>query len=305
MAIPDYEAIMLPLLEFSSNKNEFSSKDAVAMMSKKFALSEEERNSLLPNGKQTKIYNRVHWALSYLKHSMLLESSRKGIYKITDRGIQVLEQKPARIDTDLLRQFPEFLDFLNTSKPKKESNIRADVDEAINKTPEETLEESYQIIKDDTKSQLLDMVKGCSPAFFEKLVVELIVAMGYGGSINEAGKAIGRTGDEGIDGIIKEDILGLDAIYLQAKKWDTTVGRPEIQKFAGALQGQRAKKGIFITSGKFSDDAKEYVTKIDNKIVLVDGDWLAEYMIDKNIGVSIDKSYQIKKINSDYFEEAL
>ena len=236
---------------------------------------------------------------------MLLESSRKGIYKISDRGIQVLEQNPARIDTVLLSQFPEFLDFINTTRPKKESNVKADVDEAINKTPEETLEESYQIIKDDTKSQLLEMVKGCSPAFFEKLVVELIVAMGYGGSINEAGKAIGRTGDEGIDGIIKEDILGLDAIYLQAKKWDTTVGRPEIQKFAGALQGQRAKKGIFITSGKFSDDAKEYVTKIDNKIVLVDGDWLAEYMIDKNIGVSIDKSYQIKKINSDYFEEAL
>ena len=164
---------------------------------------------------------------------------------------------------------------------------------------------SYKTIKEELGNQLLDKVKNCSPLFFERLVVELLVKMGYGGSIKEAGQAIGRQGDEGIDGVIKEDVLGLDVLYIQAKKWDGTIGRPEIQKFAGALQGQRAKKGIFITTGNFSTEAKEYISKIESKIVLIDGKQLTEYMIDKNIGVTLEKSYSVKKLDQDYFEEII
>lgn len=205
-----------------------------------------------------------------------------------------------------MKQFPEFNDFLNKSREDKEENdtesrkeYREDI---INKTPEEIVEDGYRLIRENLVREILENVKKSSPVFFERLVVELLVAMGYGGSIKEAGRAIGKTGDEGIDGIIKEDILGLDAIYIQAKKWDGTIGRPEIQKFAGALQGQRAKKGIFITTGNFSHDAKEYVSKIDSKIVLIDGNQLGEYLID-NIGITTEKTYQIKKVNSDYFED--
>ena len=185
----------------------------------------------------------------------------------------------------------------NDTESRKE--YREDI---INKTPEEIVEDGYRLIRENLVREILENVKKSSPVFFERLVVELLVAMGYGGSIKEAGRAIGKTGDEGIDGIIKEDILGLDAIYIQAKKWDGTIGRPEIQKFAGALQGQRAKKGIFITTGNFSHDAKEYVSKIDSKIVLIDGNQLGEYLID-NIGITTEKTYQIKKVNSDYFED--
>lgn len=202
-----------------------------------------------------------------------------------------------------MKQFPEFNDFLNKSREDKEENdtesrkeYREDI---INKTPEEIVEDGYRLIRENLVREILENVKKSSPVFFERLVVELLVAMGYGGSIKEAGRAIGKTGDESI---IKEDILGLDAIYIQAKKWDGTIGRPEIQKFAGALQGQRAKKGIFITTGNFSHDAKEYVSKIDSKIVLIDGNQLGEYLID-NIGITTEKTYQIKKVNSDYFED--
>lgn len=195
-----------------------------------------------------------------------------------------------------MKQFPEFNDFLNKSREDKEENdtesrkeYREDI---INKTPEEIVEDGYRLIRENLVREILENVKKSSPVFFERLVVELLVAMGYGGSIKEAGRAIGKTGDEGIDGIIKEDILGLDAIYIQAKKWDGTIGRPEIQKFAGALQGQRAKKGIFITTGNFSHDAKEYVSKIDSKIVLIDGNQLGEYLIDNNIGITTEKTYK-------------
>ena len=235
--------------------------------------------------------------------------TRRGFFKITGTGRDVLKQSPEDVNAKFLKQFPEFNDFLNISKedkeemdPQSKKEYREDI---INKTPEEIVDDGYQLIRENLVREILENVKKSSPVFFERLVVELLVAMGYGGSIKEAGRAIGKTGDEGIDGIIKEDILGLDAIYIQAKKWDGTIGRPEIQKFAGALQGQRAKKGIFITTGNFSNDAKEYISKIDSKIVLVDGNQLGDYLIDNNIGIMIEKTYQIKKVNSDYFEEAI
>jgi restriction system protein len=302
VAIPTYEDLILPLLRYSSDNKEHSSKDPTDSLAKEFNLTEEEKNRLLPNGKRTVFYNRVGWALSYLKQAGLAKATRRGYYKITERGTKVIEQNPDKIDVQFLRQYQEFLEFENRSKngTKPEPENRPDEE-----TPEEKIEYAYNMIFEKLANELLQNIKNCTPAFFEHLVVELLVKMGYGGSIKEAGKAIGKTGDEGIDGIIKEDILGLDVIYIQAKRWNNTVGRPDIHKFAGALQGQRAKKGIFITTGKFSNDALEYIKNIDTKIVLIDGNKLSEYMIDNNIGVTDIKNYVLKSINYDYFEEEI
>jgi len=300
VAIPSYENLILPLLKFSSDNQEHSSRDPIGFLAKEFSLTEDEKNTLLPNGKTTVFYNRVGWALTYLKQAGLVKSTRRGYFIITERGVKVIEQKTDKIDLAFLRQYPEFLEFESRSRVESKLEPMKKIDE---ETPEEKIEVGYKMILDKLASELLQNIKNSTPAFFEHLVVELLVKMGYGGSIKEAGKAIGKTGDEGIDGIIKEDILGLDAIYIQAKRWDGTIGRPDIHKFVGALQGQRAKKGIFITTGKFSTDALEYIKNIDTKIVLIDGNQLSEYMINYNIGVTDIKNYVIKNINSDYFEE--
>jgi len=301
---------MLPLLKLSSDESEHSSKQVVNELGDQFGLSQEEREQPYPGGGSGSgpvFYDRVHWALSYLKNAGLIDGTRRGFFKISGRGLDVLKGNPDTINVKFLKQFSEFNEFLNRSRLDKDeasiTSIKKLQDYFTDKTPEEVLEDGYHLIRENLIRELLNNVKNSKPSFFEKLVVELLVAMGYGGSIKEAGQAIGKSGDEGIDGIIKEDLLGLDVIYLQAKKWDGTIGRPEIQKFAGALQGQRAKKGIFITTGKFSNDALEYAQNIDTKIVLIDGNQLAEHMIEHNIGVSDVKKYVIKNINSDYFEE--
>ena len=258
---------------------------------------------------KTVFYDRVHWALSYLKNAGLVEGTRRGYFKITRRGSEVLSKNPETITVKFLKQFQEFNDFINRSKVEKaesEFKLKKESQEIFaSKTPEEVMEEGYHLIRQNLVRELRDSVKKSSPVFFERLVVELLVAMGYGGYIKGAGQTTGKSGDEGIDGFIKEDELGLDTIYIQAKRWDGTVSRPDIQKFAGALQGQRARKGIFITSGTFSTEAKDFIRKIDSKIALIDGNKLAEYMIDNNIGVTDEKSYVVKKLNSDYFEEQL
>jgi restriction system protein len=223
------------------------------------------------------------------------------VHKITKRGQAVLNERPGRIDVAFLSQFQEFKEFRALRHAKQEED-EPEL-ELNNKTPEESLEEVYQKLRGDLAADLLQRLKSCSPTFFERLVVEVIVKMGYGGTRQDAGKAIGKAGDGGIDGIIKEDKLGLDAIYIQAKRWDNTVGRPEIQKFVGALTGQRAKKGLFITTSDFSADAEDYVSRIDAKVVLIDGETLAQLMIDHNVGVSTAGTYEIKKVDSDYFSE--
>jgi len=215
--------------------------------------------------------------------------------------MDLLKTNVSKIDNNILKQYPEYLDFVGKSDSIEEVVPSSNLTSSI--TPEESLELSYNTIRKNIAQELLQKVKTASPSFFETLVVELLVKMGYGGSVKDAGKAIGKSGDEGIDGIIKEDRLGLDVIYIQAKRWEGSVGRPEIQKFVGALAGQGAKKGILITSGKFTNDAKQYLPKNDTKIVLVDGEQLAEYMIDFNLGVSPISVYEIKRIDSDYFEE--
>lgn len=302
MAIPDYQSIMLPLLEFFRNGQEYSLREAIDYLAQDYQLTEEEQKELLPSGQQGVFNNRVGWARTYMKKAGLLESTRRGYCKITERGISVLKKNPPKIDVKFLEQFEEFIQF-RSLRHKKQKKVQKQENDTSEKTVEETLEAAYQRIKEDLASELLQQIKIGSPSFFEKLVVELLVKMGYGGNRQDAGRAIGRTNDEGIDGIIKEDRLGLDIIYVQAKRWENTVSRPEVQKFAGALQGQRARKGIMITTSTFSKEAHNYTSNIDTKIVLIDGIQLAQLMIDFNLGVSSMASYEIKRIDIDYFTE--
>lgn len=293
---------MLPLLKIASDEIEHSTQEFTERLAKQFSLSEEEQNELLPSGKQPMFYNRVGWARTYLSKSGLLEMTRRSYYRITERGKQVLAEKPARIDMKYLERFPEYLEFRDRDSGRRGGKGTKEPATGLDtKTPEEVLEDAYLEIRENLAQELLVTVKQSSPAFFERLVVELLVKMGYGGSRRDAARAVGQTGDEGIDGIIDEDRLGLDAIYIQAKKWEGVVGRPEIQKFVGALMGKRAKKGIFITTSHFTQDAINYIATIDFKVVLIDGKRLAEFMIDNDVGVASTISYQLKRIDSDYF----
>jgi restriction system protein len=307
MAIPDYQSMMLPLLQLAATEpgRDFTQQEAGNALAQTFSVTEEERRELLPSGRQATFTNRVGWASTYLRKAGLLESARRGYFKISKRGLDVLAQNPAAINNSFLQQFPEFIEF-KAARSEPRDNGKDTTEALALQTPEESLEIEYQKIRENLASQLLDRIKQASPAFFERLVVELLVKMGYGGSRSDAGKAVGRSGDGGIDGIIKEDGLGLDVIYIQAKRWDeNTVGRRDVQQFAGALQGQRASKGIFLTTSRFTNEAQEYVSKIGSKIVLIDGEQLSQLMIDHNVGVSSSTTYEIKRIDSDYFAEEL
>lgn len=325
MTVPDYESCMLPLLEFCGDQHDHTLREALDHLSKKFELSEEELNENLPSGRQTYFENRVARAKTYLKQAGLICYPRRGIFRIIERGLAVLKDKPSKIDKNYLNQFQEYLVFREKDRNSKENTYPEeilqsslntqksleigckDVDKKnisqLSNTPDESIEIRYQEIRQILISDLLDKLKKISPSKFEKLVVELLVKMGYGGTQQDAGKAVGRSGDGGIDGIINEDRLGLDAIYIQAKRWEGTVSRPEIQKFTGALEMHHSKKRIFITTSDFSKDAKEYVKGIDKKIVLISGEQLAQYMIDYNLGVSSVSTYTIKKVDSDYFAD--
>ena len=301
MAMPDFQSIMLPLLKLTADKQEHSLRQTIETLADELGLSDQERRELLPSGRQARFDNRVGWARFYMKKAGLLQSTRRGYFQITQRGLEVLDQNPPEINTAFLRQFPEFVEAQTPRKGK--ATTSTEQEPAETQTPEEEIEAAYQTLTETLASELLQTIKSQSPAFFERIVIDLLVKMGYGGTRKDAGQAVGRSGDGGIDGIIKEDRLGLDTVYIQAKRWDNTVSRPEIQKFAGALQGQRARKGIFITTSDFSRAARDYVSRIDSKIVLIDGDSLAELMIDHNIGVARVASYELKRVDSDYFAE--
>jgi len=303
--IPDYQSIMLPLLMLVSDKKEYKYRELIENLALEFKLTDEERKELLASGNQPIFDNRVGWAKTYLKKAGLIDSPKRATFVITELGLKVLEKNPEKIDAKYLRQFPSFLEFLHPDKNEAESEETVISQETLSRTPEENLDKAYQQLRKSLASELLNKVIDLSPAFFERLVIDLLVKMGYGGSIKEAGKAIGRSGDEGIDGTIKEDKLGLDIIYVQAKRWKpgNVVGRPEIHKFVGALAGQGAKKGSFITTSSFTKEAVEYTPKNETKIVLIDGERLAQHMIDYNIGCSIQQIYELKRIDSDYFDE--
>jgi restriction system protein len=245
--------------------------------------------------------NRVAWAKSHFKMAGLLENTKRSSFKITEQGKKLLSENHNEINLRTLKTIPAYLERTGRTK---DDDATSEIDNPlITETPEEILESNYLKIRKNLSQELLIKIKSCTPAFFENLVVELLVKMGYGGSIKDAGKSIGKSGDEGIDGIIKEDRLGLDVIYIQAKRWEGSVGRPEIQKFIGALAGQGAKKGVFITTSRYTPDAREYHPKNDTKIVLIDGEQLAELMIDFNLAVSVSTTFEIKKIDNDYFGE--
>ena len=312
MPIPDYQTLMLPFLRIAGDGQEHRFRDAVESLAQEFSLTDEERNVMLPSGTAPLFDNRVGWARTYLKQAVLIESCKRGIFHLSARGKELLAKNPPRIDNSILEQYQEYLHFKlrrgeprDTSKPEAldaQAPLIRIAETPIDSTPEELFSQAYQRLRSNLEAELLEQVKGSTPAFFERLVIDLLVSMGYGGSRRDAGRAIGKSGDGGIDGIIKEDKLGLDVIYIQAKRWEGTVGRPEIQKFAGALQGQRANKGVFITTSNFSREAEEYANIITSKIILINGEQLATLMVDHNVGVSPISAFEIKRIDSDYFE---
>lgn len=305
MPIPDFQTTMLPLLTFTSDNREHSLRETIENLAFHFTLTPEERQELLPSGTQAIFDNRVGWAKMHLLKAGLLESPRRSIFKITARGLQVLTENILQLNMNYLRRFPEYNEFIRPNNNNLgHNNTTIELVEDSNATPEEVLEKSYQKISRALALELLQKIKACPPAFFERLVVELLVKMGYGGSLKDAGRATRLTNDEGIDGIIKEDKLGLDFIYIQAKRWDTQpIGRPDIQSFVGALDGQRANKGVFITTSRFAETAVNYVKTITKKVILIDGEQLATYMIEYGIGVSTITTYELKKIDNDYFED--
>lgn len=302
MPVPDFQSLTLPLLQLAADGREHSLAEAREALASKFELTESDRRELLPSGHQPKFTNRVAWAKVYLQQAGLLMSPRRGHFQISPRGAEVLNSPPARIDIKFLEQYPEFTTFRGPRAEKALPDQQAPEREP--ETPDEALEDSYLRVRASLASELLARVKAASPQFFERLVVELLLKMGYGGTRSDAGQAIGNSGDEGIDGVISQDHLGLDIVYLQAKRWDGTVGRPEIQKFVGALHGKHAKKGVFITAGSFSSDAVAYAAQIEPKVVFIDGRKLADLMIDFGLGVSTITTYYMRRVDSDYFDEA-
>ena len=302
MPIPDFQTAMLPLLRLASDGAEHTFRQAVDTLADEFHLSDEERSELLPSGTAPTFSSRVGWARTYLKQAGLLMSPKRGVFQVTAEGAALLARAPVRIDNVLLNQYESFRAFRSRGRQAGEEPRANPIELAAEQTPEDAMAAAYERIRANLEAELLEQVKASSPAFFERLVVDLLVAMGYGGSRSDAGRAIGRSGDGGIDGIIKEDRLGLDVIYVQAKRWDSTVGRPEIQKFAGALQGQRASKGVFITTSGYSREALDYVNLISTKIILIDGDMLTSLMVDHNVAVARTGLYELKKIDADYFE---
>jgi restriction system protein len=302
VAIPDYQTLMKPLLKLIGDKKEHFMRDVYEKLAEQYRLTAEEKKDLLPSGKQPIFENRVGWARTYMKKAGLIETTRRGYIKITERGLNVLSKDPTAINDKYLERFPEFIEF-QSKKPKEV----IDPDKPIEKkTPQELIDEGYQSIKQNLSQEILVMIKAMSPTFFENLVVDLLVKMGYGGTFKDAQEVVGRSGDGGIDGIIKEDRLGLDVIYIQAKRWDNTpVGSGDIQKFVGALTAKGANKGVFITTSRFSSEAIAFAVQISTtkKVVLIDGEQLAQLMIDHDVGVSKVTSYDIKRIDTDYFEE--
>lgn len=295
---------MLPFLGFIKDGKEHHISELFAFISEHFQLSEDDLKELLPSGRETRFRNRVYWARVHLGQAKLLNATGRGRFQITARGHELLKKKPEKIDNKLLSQYPEFLEFRGKSNANDAADPTAELQtETLTLSPEEQLETSYQVLREQLAQSILEQVKQASPSFFERLVVDVLIAMGYGGSRTDAGQAIGQSGDGGIDGIIKEDRLGLDIVYLQAKRWEAPVGSPEVRNFTGSLEGHGAQKGVLITTSRFTKDAKDFAQRLQQKkIVLIDGEELAGLMIDYGVGVSNVATYVVKKLDPDYFD---
>lgn len=301
MPLPDFETLMLPLLRWVADRGECATRDAIEALADQFQLSDADRRQLLPKSRQPVFENRVYWARTYLKEAGLLESAGRGRIRITPQGRAVLASSPDRIGVDYLEQFEAFRAFRSRrrdrpapAKPRRSSKV----------TPDEAISEAYQQHLEALEAELLDRLKKAPAEFFERVVAEVLIAMGYGGSNAEAAQVVGGVGDEGIDAVIDQDPLGLDRVYVQAKRWDHSVGRPMVQQFAGALQGRGATKGVFITTGQFTKEAEEYAAHLPNRVVLVDGRRLVQLMVQRNVGVTVVRTYEVKRVDADYFESA-
>src|SRR5687767_1139247 len=306
MAIPDYESCIMPLLGLLSDGDLHTMRDLAQRIADHFKLDEEERQRLLPSDQQSYISNRVAWAKSYLKKAGLLENPSRGKVRITSEGQSVLGEARSAINCEYLMRYPSFVEFWKQKRSPASAEPEAAQAEVSkdDRTPDEAIESAYEEIRDALADELLEQVMRSNPTFFERLVLDLLIAMGYGGALPDAGTHLGRTHDGGIDGIINEDKLGLDMICVQAKRWKECVGRPVVQAFAGSMEAHRAKKGVLISTSTFSREARDFVSRIERKIVLIDGQQLAQLMIDYNVGVATARTYTIKKIDSDYFMDS-
>jgi len=303
MAVPPFQAWFRPLLRQLADGQVHRASDLYSVLADELELTDEDRAHLLASGRQRVYENRIHWARAYLRAAGLIVSPARGLIKITDRGRAVLEENPPELNVRYLRRFPEFVAF-HTRTANEGSSGQEAVSESSSETPEEALARLDRDLKQSLAADLLERIKAASPQFFESLVVDLMLALGYGGSREDAGSVVGKSGDGGIDGIIKEDRLGLDVIYLQAKRWEGSVGRPIVQAFAGSLEGHRARKGVLITTSVFTTDARDYVNRIEKRIVLIDGQELATLMIQHDLGVTTRAEYKVRAVDSDYFELA-
>ena len=302
MAVPRFDEFMLPALRLAGDGQVHVMKETYSALADELGVSAEDRAITVPSGKQTRLRNRVQWAVTYLVKAGLLERPERGSFSVTDSGRGVLRDPPPKITKKWLGRFDSFQEFSEGTADEKETDHAPESDD---RTPEEMVEWGVEQLDSDLADEILVQVKQCSPAFFEQLVIDVLVAMGYGGSYADAAKAVGKSGDGGIDGIINEDRLGLDVIYVQAKRWEGTVGQPVVQAFAGSLEGVKARKGVVITTSDFSQPAREFVRAIEKKIILIDGMTLARLMIEHGVGVTTAATYHVKQLDSDYFEPGL
>lgn len=304
MAIPKFHEFMLPVLQLTADGKIHTASETMARAADRLSLSDQDRRERIPSGKQTVLYNRVTWAITYLVKAGLLERPQRGQYRVTEFGQQVIRNPPVALTKSWLKEHCAGFDkFVTKRSDTPSGNPMPDPDD--DRTPEEQIGQLFEQINTDLAEEIVAQIKQCPPEFFERLVIDVLVSMGYGGSRSDAGQAVGQSGDGGIDGIINEDRLGLDSIYVQAKRWENTVGRPHIQAFAGSLEGARARKGVFITTSTFAQPAKDYVRSIEKRIVLIDGEALARLMIEHDVGVTAAETFRVKKIDSDYFENGL
>lgn len=302
MTVPDYQSLMLPVLKASS-QGEIRIGEAVDHLAGELGLTEEDRTALLPSGRQPIIYNRVQWAKTYLAKAGLVEATRRGHFKITERGKEVLAQSPERIDNTYLSQFEEFQEFRSRSSVAIETTEDLTGSPVDDRTPDETIRAAHKEIEQALRQELLNRVLAAPPDFFERLILSLLVEMGYGGSVEEASRPLGKSGDDGVDGVIDQDALGLDRVYVQAKRYapGNNIGSPQIRDFFGSLDRFKAAKGLFVTTSGFSSSAKNTAAQLSKRIVLIDGDQLSGLMVRYNVGCRLEDTLYLKKIDEDFF----
>lgn len=306
MAIPDYQSLMLPVLRLAE-EGERRVPEVAEQVATDFGLTDTERNEMLPSGKQRILHNRIHWARFYLSKAGLVESPSRGRFRATHAGQELLATNPPAINVETLKRYPSFWEFYTSSGTRDAPAEKplADAAVASQSTPEEQIDAAHSVLHAALKSELLQRISGNSPSFFERVIIELLLAMGYGGSHENASLQLGRSGDGGVDGVIDEDRLGLDRIYVQAKRYapHVSVGRPDLQGFVGSLVGLGATKGVFVTTSNFSVPAQDYVRHLSQRVILIDGERLADLMIEHGVGVRVSRTVVVKRLDEDFFSE--